>query len=276
MNTILIIGNVIKNKNNDNIFFSGGVLNAALAAKKAGSDVKVITNIRDRDFSLAFNFLVEYGVEVIVTNNSKTTFVENKRIVEVAPTIPTREILKIKGDYYYFAPSLNGDVSHDCFQEVSKKGKIALSLAGFMNFVKEESIKTERYTHLEKNLQFITHLTIDKSLCLIQEFTKDEDHVAKKYASKGCKEVLIPYHEALLNLRENAFSRCKYVTISLNNRDKIGDIALAAYISKGETVIKEEALFYGAALSCFYMDNIPITNLSESEINSKMIEIGIV
>lgn len=276
MSTIVIIGNIIKEINKGETQYTGGVINATLSALVSSSKVKIVTNLQKEDSEIAFKKLKDLGAEIITKNNLKTTTIVDGRVTEVGNTIETTSIKNVNGDYYYFVPSLNSDINTESIKELSKSNKIALSIRGFMNFIKDEKINIERFQELHSLLEYVSFLTIDKDLCFIQEFTNDEDQVAKTYAKKGCKEILIPYHEALFNYRDNFFYRCKYVSKYLHNRDKITDIALAAYVSKIDELIKEEALFYATALCCFYMEDIDISNLTNDKLTAKMIDIGIV
>ncbi len=276
MSKIVFIGNVIKEETSQGFKYSGGILKAPLASLRANNDVFIITNIKDEDYSSAFKLLIEKGASIKVVNNVKTTHIKDNKIIELAPMILSDNFKEIAADYFYFIPSLNQDIDCSSIREISLKGKIALSVNGFMKFIKEDRIHVERFQNLDENLKYISHLVIDKDMCPIQEFSHDEDHVAKKYAQKGCNEILVTYYDALFNLRENFFYRCKFVSNLVQNRDEAGEIALAAYISKRDTLIKEEALFYATAIACFYMDDVEIFNLNQEDIFSKMIDIGIV
>jgi hypothetical protein len=276
MVTTVFIGNITKQIVDNKINYYGGVLDGAFSTVASNNAAIIITNIRDEDALIAFKDLKALGVKIIISENDKTTTIIENKVVEIANTIKISEIKKIKADYYYFSPTLNSDIENNSFAKISLLGKIALSMTGFMNFIKEDCINVERYQELEENLKYIDHLVIDKDQCVVQEFSHDEDHVAKKYAAKGCTEILVTYYDALFNLRDNFFYRCKYVVDGEINKEKIGDIALASYICKQETLIKEEALFFATSLSCYYMEKKELIHLSKQEIFLKMIEIGIV
>jgi hypothetical protein len=276
MSKIAFIGNVIKEQTSTGIRYSGGVLNASLAALASKNEVVIVTNIKDEDYLDAFKLLNEKCASIKVVNNSSTNLIKDNKIIELASTIVCSNLNDIKADYYYFVPSLNHDIEKTAIKEISDKGKVALSLNGFMKYIKEDQIHIERFQELDDNLKYIDHIVLDKDMCPIQEFSHDEDHVAKKYAKNGCHEILVTYYDALFNYRDNFFYRCKYVSKSTCKRVESGDVALSFYISKIDTLIKEEALFFATAMACYFMDDVDLFKLSQDEIFSKMIDIGIV
>ncbi len=274
---ILFIGNVIKKIEKDNINYVSNIIDAALATYASNGIPIILTNIKKEDANTVFKKLIDLDIEIIIKDNSKTTTIIDDKICEIANPLSSENILEIDANYYYFIPTLNNDVDESIFQILaSKNKKIALSLTGFMNYLKNDKISIEKYSSLNEILKYLDHIVLDKDQCFIQEFSHDEDHVAKRYAKLGCKEVLIPYYEALFNYRDNFFYRCKYVLDGEILINRIGDVALASYISQTDILIKEEALFYATALACYYLDNRDLTKLSKEEINFKMIEIGIV
>lgn len=274
---ILFIGNVIKKIEKNNINYVSNIIDAALATYASNGKPIILTNIKKEDANIVFKKLIDLDIEIIINDDSKTTTIIDDKICEIANPISIDNILEIDANYYYFIPTLNNDVDESIFQILgSKNKKMALSLTGFMNYIRNDQISIEKYSSLNEILKYLDHIVLDKDQCFIQEFTHDEDHVAKRYAKLGCKEVLIPYYEALFNYRDNFFYRCKYVLDGEILINRIGDVALASYISQTDILIKEEALFYATALACFYMDKNDLTKLSKEEINFKMIEIGIV
>ncbi|MCY1152414.1 MAG: hypothetical protein ACPKMZ_11810 [Pleomorphochaeta sp.] len=276
MSKIAFIGNVIKEETSTGSRYSGGVLNASLAALASKNEVVIVTNIKDEDYLDAFKLLNEKGASIKVVDNSSTNLIKDNKIIELASTIVCTNLNEIKADYYYFIPSLNHDIDTSAIKEISNNGKIALSLNGFMKFIKDDQINVERFQELDENLKYIEHIVLDKDMCPIQEFSHDEDHVAKKYSQNGCHEILVTYYDALFNYRDNFFYRCKYVSKSSSKRKAAGDIALAAYISKKDLLIKEEALFFATSMACYFMDDYDLFKLTQDEIFSKMIDIGIV
>ncbi len=274
---ILFIGNVIKKIEKDNINYVSNIIDAALATYASNGIPIILTNINKEDANTVFKKLIDLDIEIIIKDDSKTTTIIDNKICEIANPLSADNILEIDANYYYFIPTLNNDVDESIFQILaSKNKKIALSLTGFMNYLKNDKISIEKYSLLNEILKYLDHIVLDKDQCFIQEFSHDEDHVAKRYAKLGCKEVLIPYYEALFNYRDNFFYRCKYVLDGEILINRIGDVALASYISQTDILIKEEALFYATALACYYLDNRDLIKLSKEEINFKMIEIGIV
>ena len=273
----LFIGNVIKKIENDEINYISNIIDATLASYASNGIPIVLTNIKKEDAKVVFKKLIDLNIEIIIDDDSKTTTIVDDKICEIASPISNDSILEIDVDYYYFIPTLNKDINESIFEKLAiKNKKIALSITGFMNYIKNDKISIEKYSPLNDILKYLDHIVLDKDQCFIQEFTHDEDHVAKRYAKLGCKEVLIPYYEALFNYRDNFFYRCKYVVDGEILINRIGDVALASYISQTDILIKEEALFYATALACYYLDKKDLTKLSQKEINFKMIEIGIV
>jgi len=274
----VVLGNIIKKIKSDNTYsFEGYALQAAYSMLAAETNVTLVTNIKKTDEDKAFSKLKKLGAKIIIQDYSKTTTIdENNEIIEIANTIKIDNSLNIDTNYFFLAPSLNNDIDSSVFKNLYNKCKIAINLSGFMNYIKNNKIHRERYQELNDNLKYLENIALDKDDCFIQEFTRDEDDVAKLYFKKGCKEILVTYYEALFNYRKGLFYRCKYIVENEINREKTANITLAAYICYKENLIEEEALFKATSLACYQMENKDINNLSQEEIINKMIDIGIV
>lgn len=278
MKTNVILGNIIKKIEDDKTYsFEGYALEAAYSMITADTNVILITNIKKSDEELALSKLKELGVKIIIQDNTKTTTLDkNNEIIEISKTIEIDNLFNIDADYFLLAPSLNQDIESSCIKLLYNNYRIAINLTGFMNFIKENKIHKERYQDLNENLKYLENISLDKDDCFIQEFTHDEDDVAKLYYKKGCKEILVTYYDALFNYRDSFFYRCKYVVEGKIKRENTACITLAAYICYKEKLIKEEALFKATSLACYKMENKDITKLSQEQIINKMIDIGIV
>jgi len=274
----VILGNILKKIKDDNTYsFEGYALEAAYSMIAADTNVILITNIKKSDEEKAFSKLKTLGAKIIIQDNTKTTTIdENNKVIEIANSLEVDDTLNIDATYLFFAPSLSHDIDSSIFKKLYKKYKIAINLSGFMNYIKDNKIHKERYQELNDNLKYFDNISLDKDDCFIQEFTHDEDDVAKLYYKKGCKEILVTYYDALFNYNKGLFYRCKYVVEEEINREKTATITLAAYICYKEKLIEEEALFKATSLACYQMDDKDINNLTQEEIINKMIDIGIV
>jgi len=274
----VVLGNIIKKINSDNTYsFEGYALEAAYSMIAAETNVILITNINKKDEEKAFSKLKTLGAKIIIQDNTKTTTIdENNIIIEIANSIKVDNTLNIDATYLFFAPSLSQEIDSSIFKNLYNKYKIAINLSGFMNYIKDNKIHKERYQELNDNLKYLENISLDKDDCFIQEFTHDEDDVAKLYYKKGCKEILVTYYDALFNYNKGLFYRCKYVVEDEINREKTSTITLAAYICYKDNLIEEEALFKATSLACYQMDDKDINNLTQEELINKMIDIGIV
>ncbi|MBQ8782512.1 MAG: ribokinase [Clostridia bacterium] len=246
----LIIGHITLDTNIDHLdnevkIPGGAVVYSSASAYALGHNVAVLTKIAPDDNKLLDAFTLPKE-NVIVLNSKETTYMYNKyftpdkerrdcKCFSRGDEITADDIPQdVSADIYHFAGLIYGDFSGEMVKELSKKGKVAVDVQGFLRHRNDNdnSLFFEDWADKKEILPYIDFLKTDAAEAEILTGLTDRKEAAKLLFEWGAKEILITHNTEVLAYDGKDFYTCPIKSRNLSGRTGRGDTTFAAYINE--------------------------------------------
>ena len=269
----LIIGHICKDKNTDHlgntVYAAGGaVLFSSASAHALGHRAAVFTRVSQADKDLLQSFLLPEA-DIFCRFGQTTTLMENtyftpdkekRRSVCAAqgdPIGPDDLPGDVTADIYHLAGLVVGDYAPDMIPTLSKKGKVAVDVQGYLRNVdraKGGEIYFADWAQKKELLPHIAYLKTDAAEAEILTGTDDRRKAAAMLADWGAKEVVITHNSEVLVYADGQIFTCPIKARSLAGRTGRGDTTFAAYICERKNASPDEALLTATATVSLKME----------------------
>ena len=269
----LIIGHICKDKNTDHlgntVYAAGGaVLFSSASAYALGHRAAVFTRVSQADKDLLQSFLLPEA-DIYCRFGQTTTLMENtyftpdkekRRSVCAAqgdPIGPDDLPGDVTADIYHLAGLVVGDYAPDMIPALSKKGKVAVDVQGYLRNVdraKGGEMYFADWAHKKELLPHIAYLKTDAAEAEILTGTDDRRKAAAMLADWGAKEVVITHNTEVLVYVDGQIFTCPIKAKSLAGRTGRGDTTFAAYICERKNASPAEALLTATATVSLKME----------------------
>ncbi len=269
----LIIGHICKDKNTDHlgntVYAAGGaVLFSSASAYALGHRAAVFTRVSQADKDLLQSFLLPEA-DIYCRFGQTTTLMENtyftpdkekRRSVCAAqgdPIGPDDLPGDVTADIYHLAGLVVGDYAPDMIPALSKKGKVAVDVQGYLRNVdraKGGEMYFADWAHKKELLPHIAYLKTDAAEAEILTGTDDRRKAAAMLADWGAKEVVITHNTEVLVYADGKIFTCPIKARSLAGRTGRGDTTFAAYICERKNAAPAEALLTATATVSLKME----------------------
>jgi sugar/nucleoside kinase (ribokinase family)/copper chaperone CopZ len=269
----LIIGHICKDKNTDHlgntVYAAGGaVLFSSASARALGHRAGVFTRVSQADGDLLQSFLLpqediycRFGqTTTLMENTYFTPDKEKRRSVCAAqgdPICPDDLPADVTADIYHLAGLVVGDYAPDMIPALSKKGKVAVDVQGYLRNVdraKGGEMYFADWAKKKELLPYITYLKTDAAEAEILTGTDDRRKAAEMLAEWGAKEVVITHNTEVLVYADGKIFTCPIRARSLAGRTGRGDTTFAAYICERKNASPAEALLTATATVSLKME----------------------
>ncbi len=245
----LIIGHVTLDTNIDHLdnevkIPGGAVIYSSASAYALGHNVGVLTKISNKDTELLKSFTLPEK-NIIVLNSKETTYMYNKyytpdkerrdcKCFSRGDEILAEDIPEdISADIYHFAGLIFGDFSSAAVKEISKRGKIAVDVQGFLRHRNDDcTMFFEDWADKKEILPYIDFLKTDAAEAEILTGLTDRKAAAKLLFEWGAKEIMITHNTEVLVYDGKDFYTCPIKSRNLSGRTGRGDTTFAAYINE--------------------------------------------
>lgn len=280
----LIIGHITKDINIDHLgnearLPGGAVIYSSASAHALGHKVAVLTKIakEDEDLLKAFTLPQENVFSLFCEN---TTYMYNKYLTadkerrdskcyERGAEITIEDIPEdTEAEIYHFAGLLFGDFSGEMIKELSRKGKVAVDVQGFLRHRNPDDCTMffEDWQDKKKYLPYIRYLKTDAAEAEILTGTEDRREAAKILYGWGAKEILITHNTEVLVYDGKEFYTCPIKARNLSGRTGRGDTTFAAYINERESCDIPSSLLTATATVSLKMETPGALKATRGEI----------
>ncbi len=268
----LIIGHITQDTNIDHLdnklkMPGGAVVYSSASAFALGHKVGVLTKLKKSDSELLNAFTIPKE-DIIILNSSNTTEMYNKyltadkerRICKCfsrGDQISQHDIPQyIKAEIYHLAGLLFGDYSDGLIEFLSKKGKVAVDVQGFLRHRNPEdcSMFFQDWKQKKEELPFVDFLKTDAAEAEILTGYKDRRKAAQILYGWGAREILITHNTEVLVFDGNNFYTCPIRSRNLSGRTGRGDTTFAAYINERVKNDIEKSLLTATATVSYKME----------------------
>lgn len=268
----LIIGHITLDTNIDHLdnevkIPGGAVVYSSASAHALGHNVAVLTKISPRDNELLNAFTIPKE-NIIVLESKESTYMYNKYFTpdkerrdckcfsrgdEIADEDIPDDIL---AEIYHFAGLIYGDFSGEMVKELSKKGKIAVDVQGFLRHRNnnDNTLFFEDWKDKKDILPYIDYLKTDAAEAEILTGLTDRKEAAKLLYKWGAKEILITHNTEVLAYDGKDFYTFPIKSRNLSGRTGRGDTTFAAYINEREHCDIKSALLTATATVSLKME----------------------
>lgn len=246
----LIIGHITLDRNIDHLdnevkIPGGAVVYSSASAYALGHNVGVLTKIAKKDDELLGAFTLPKE-NIIVLDSKDTTYMYNKyftpdkerrdcKCFSRGDEITAADIPQsISAEIYHFAGLIYGDFSGDTVKEMSRRGKIAVDVQGFLRHRNDEdcTLFFEDWADKKDILPYIDFLKTDAAEAEILTGLADRKEAAKLLFEWGAKEIMITHNTEVLIFDGKDFYTCPIKSRNLSGRTGRGDTTFAAYINE--------------------------------------------
>lgn len=192
--TICVIGHVTR----DRVFVGGSVREqpggaayyAALALRRLGRRVSVVTKTAPTDADALLRELREAGIAVTLGRSPATTTFENRyldatlsRREQTAPAVAApfheRDLAGARGDVLQLGPLTNADMTLSFLRRAAALGTVALDAQGMVRRVQNGKVALVPWADAQAGLRHVAFLKVDEAEAATLTGEKDPERAAK-------------------------------------------------------------------------------------------------
>lgn len=282
----MIIGHVTMDRNEDHLgnvqkLEGGAVLYSSAAAYALGHKVCVLTKMAKEDCGRLKAFTLPAEDIFCVNADSSTDMVniyltaDKERRKSTCPRRGDPFVLddipkNLDITIYHLAGLLYGDYDNNLIAELSRRGKVAVDVQGYLRHAdpKDGHMYFEDWAEKKKLLPYITYLKTDAAEAEILTGLTDRAEAAKLLYSWGAKEVIITHNSEVLVYDGNKIYTCPIKARDLCGRTGRGDTTFAVYINERENTGIEQSLLWATATVSVKMETVGPYKGNREEVQS--------
>jgi sugar/nucleoside kinase (ribokinase family) len=242
----------------------GSVYYGAIALRRIGLRIAVITRLAEQDFHL-LDELHREGIAVYAQPAPQTSGIENiyttenmdRRICHLigfAGLFNFEEIPRISAHLFLVGPIMAGIVDVRLLRELSNRGNVALDAQGFVRVQKGNDLVLTDWPEKERGLAFVKVLKVDDVESELLTGEKDRFKAVKRLASYGPSEVMLTRADGVTVYADGNFYEAPFVPRKFVGRTGRGDTCFAIYLGKRLTSPPLEACKFAAAATSLKLE----------------------
>jgi sugar/nucleoside kinase (ribokinase family) len=237
----------------------GGVYFGAMAARRLGLNVAVVTRLHPNDFVL-LDELRQAGIDVYATPAAETSGIENRyrsADMERRECIPTgfagpftpQDLPDASAKVFVIASIIAGEVDLDLLALIAGRGPVALDIQGFVRVQDCGVLEFRPWAEMREGLRYVTYLKVDRAEAELLTGTTDLSSAARHLAEYGPREIVLTQSSGVTVLAEGQIFHAPFTPRSLAGRTGRGDTCFHTYLSKRLTAGPLEATRLAAAVT---------------------------
>ncbi|MDR7543763.1 MAG: PfkB family carbohydrate kinase [Armatimonadota bacterium] len=243
----------------------GGVYYGALAVRRLGYSVAVITKLHPDDFD-RLEELIREGIEVHATAAPQTTGIENvyptpdmdRRICRplgFAGPFSLEDLPPLAARVTIVTPLMAGEVPGEVVRALVARGPVGLDVQGFVRVREGDELITRDWPAKEAYLARITFLKVDDAEAEVLTGETDIHAAAAALAALGPREVLLTHGRGVLVHADGRFFEAPFVPRRVIGRTGRGDTCFATYVASRLTLDPGSACRLAAAVTSLKMEH---------------------
>ncbi|MEW6230848.1 MAG: PfkB family carbohydrate kinase [Chloroflexota bacterium] len=242
----------------------GSVYYGALALRRMGLSVAVITRLRETDFP-RLEELRAAGVLVYAHPAAETSGIENTylsqdmdrrlcRPLGFAGPFRREDLPEPSARTFIVGPIIAGEVDIPLVEALSRRAPVALDAQGFVRVRKRDDLVFQDWSEKARGLALVQVLKVDAAEAEVLTGRTDLHQAARILAEYGPREIVLTHASGLLVLAQRRYFQAPWTSRQLSGRTGRGDTCLAAYVGKRLETSPEEACRFAAALTSLKME----------------------
>lgn len=243
----------------------GAVVASSYSAVAGGRKVGVLTKAALEDKETALTTFNTNDEDVYYVESKETTSIKNEYFSEdretrkctslgIADQYTMADLPEVESEIYHLAGLIAGDYDEELIKELSKKGKIAVDVQGFLRHAVNGDMIFKDWEEKEEMLPYITYFKTDAAEAKVLTGLDDRKEAAKIMHKWGAKEIMITHNTEVLVYDGKDFYTAPLKPRNLSGRSGRGDTCFSAYITERIDKSPAEAILYAAALVSLKME----------------------
>ncbi|HDN78916.1 MAG TPA: ribokinase [Chloroflexi bacterium] len=251
-------------KGKEEISSGGSVYYGAIAARRLGLKVAVVTRLHPDDFPRLEELKAE-GILVYAHPAPQSSGIENVYYTEdmerrmcrplgFAGPFSLDELPDLKVRIYLIGPIMAGEVDMPFLEAVAERGPVALDVQGFVRVREGDGLVFRDWPEKRRGLPLVRFLKADAAEAEVLTGFKDVRRAARQLAEWGASEVVLTHSGGVLVYAEGSYYEAPFKPRSMKGRTGRGDTCFATYVAKRFSSPPQEATRFAAALTSLKLE----------------------
>jgi sugar/nucleoside kinase (ribokinase family) len=265
---IAVIGHFAKDKiivrGEERVSSGGSVYYGAIALRRMGLKVAVITRLRQADFPL-LDELKDEGILVFAQPAEQTSGIENLYFTEdmdrrlckplgFAGPFRIEDIPDIQTRTFLVGPIMAGEVDIPLIRMLSSKGAVALDAQGFVRVREGEDLVFRDWPQKREGLALVDVLKVDTAEAEVLTGQTDVRQAMRELAAYGPREIVLTRPQGVLVYAGGEYHQAPFNPREVRGRTGRGDTCFASYLGRRLTADPEEACRFAAAMTSLKLE----------------------
>jgi len=265
---IAAIGHFAKDKivvrGEERVSCGGSVYYGAIALRRMGLRVVVITRLKPDDFGL-LDELQDEGVLIFAQPAEQTSGIENIYFTEdmdrrlckplgFAGPFRSEDLPDVQAKTFLVGPIMAGEVDIPLIRTLSVRGAVALDAQGFVRVREGNELVFRDWPQKREGLALVDVLKVDTAEAEVLTGQADVRQAMQELADYGPKEIMLTRPQGVLVYAGGEFHRAPFNPRGVRGRTGRGDTCFASYLGRRLTAGPEEACRFAAAMTSLKLE----------------------
>lgn len=266
---ILMIGHFARDRlvvgGTSEIASGGGVYYGAIALRRMGVRVAVVTRLHPDDFP-RLDELRREGVQVFATAAPETSGIENvydpadmdRRVCKplgFAGPFRREEVPDLSARVILVVPIIAGEVDLPLLRWLARRNPVGLDVQGFVRFPEDDGhLVSRQWPAMSEGLALVTYLKVDRAEAELLTGQADLRVATRQLAAYGPREVIATRSSGVTVHADGQIYEAPFTPRSLDGRTGRGDTCFATYVGRRLAAPPAGATTWAAAVTSLKME----------------------
>lgn len=265
---IAVIGHFAKDKiivrGEEQVSSGGSVYYGAIALRRMGLKVAVITRLKQADFGL-LDELKDEGILVFAQPAVETSGIENTYFTEdmdrrlckplgFAGPFRLEDLPDIQARIFLVGPIMAGEVDIPLIRMLAARGKVALDAQGFVRVREGLDLVLRDWPQKGEGLALVDVLKVDTAEAEVLTGQTDIHQAMRELAAYGPREIVLTRPQGVVVYADGEFYQAPFNPREVRGRTGRGDTCFAAYLGRRLTTDPEGACRFAAAVTSLKLE----------------------
>ena len=270
---IAVIGHFAKDKivvrGKERVSSGGSVYYGAIALRRMGLKVAVITRLKQDDFGL-LDGLKDEGILVFAQPAEQTSGIENTYSTEdmdrrlckplgFAGPFRIEDLPDIQAKTFLVGPIMAGEVDIPLLRTLSSRGTVALDAQGFVRVREGEDLVFRDWPQKREGLALVDVLKVDTAEAEVLTGQTEASISAvrqalRELASYGPSEIMLTRSQEVLVYAGGEYHQAPFNPREVRGRTGRGDTCFAGYLGRRLSADPEEGCRFAAAMASLKLE----------------------
>jgi sugar/nucleoside kinase (ribokinase family) len=265
---IVVIGHFAKDKiifrGEERVSSGGSVYYGAIALRRMGLRVAVITRLKQDDFGL-LDELKNEGILVFAQQAEQTSGIENtyftndmdRRLCKplgFAGPFRIEDMPDIQARTFLVGPIMAGEVDIPLLRTLASKGTVALDAQGFVRVREGDDLVFRDWPQKQEGLALVDVLKVDTAEAEVLTGQTDVRQAMWDLAAYGPREIVLTRPEGVLVYAGGEYHQAPFNPREVRGRTGRGDTCFASYLGRRLTADPADACRFAAAMTSLKLE----------------------